>query len=419
MTSRNKTKTQYLNVCFQVHQPRRLGQFSFFDIGTDRDYFDDGLNQLIMQRVAKNCYLPTNLLLLKLIRKYPSIRITFSISGSALMQLQKFAPAALESFQMLANTGAVEFLSETYYHSLSCLISKDEFQAQVKKHDDRIRHLFGISPSVFRNTELIYSNEIGRMVNSLGYTGIITEGIEKILGDRSPNYLYQHPDRPTKIFLRNYRLSDDISFRFMQKEWTQWPLTPAKYLSWLEAIPSQEDMITLSMDYETFGEHHKADTGIFQFLETVITRLAKHRNLKMITPSDAITLLSPVDTINVPENISWADENRDLSAWLGNDMQQDAFDTLNNMEESIKKIDNPAFLNIWRYLQTSDHFYYISTKKGNDAGVHNYFSPYSSPYAAFMNYMNVLTDLSLQIEKHKNSNLKKNPHFDLQSTTSG
>jgi alpha-amylase len=257
------------------------------------------------------------------------------------------------------------------------------------------------------------------MVNSLGYTGIITEGIEKILGDRSPNYLYQHPDRPTKIFLRNYRLSDDISFRFMQKEWTQWPLTPTKYLSWLEAIPRQEDMITLSMDYETFGEHHKADTGIFQFLETLITRLAKHKNLKMITPSDAITLLSPVDTINVPDNISWADENRDLSAWLGNDMQQDAFDTLNNMEESIKNIDNPAFLNIWRYLQTSDHFYYMSTKTGNDGGVHNYFSPYPSPYAAFMNYMNVLSDLSLQIEKHENNNLKKKPYFDLQSTTSG
>ena len=419
MTLLNKNKILYLNLCFQVHQPRRLGQFSFFDIGTDRDYFDDGLNQLIMRRVAKDCYIPTNLLLLKLIRKYPDIRLTFSISGSALIQLQKFAPAALESFQMLAATGAVEFLSETYYHSLSCLISKDEFHAQVKKHADSIRDLFGISPSVFRNTELIYSDEIGRMVNKLGYAGIITEGIDKILGNRSPNHLYQHPDRPTKILLRNYRLSDDIAFRFMQKEWTQWPLTPAKYLSWLEAVPLQEELITLSMDYETFGEHHKRDTGIFQFLDTLIARLARHKNFKMTTPSEAITLLSPVDTIYLPDSISWADENRDLSAWLGNDMQQDAFETLNNMEESIKNIDNPALLNRWRYLQTSDHFYYMSTKTGNDRGVHNYFSPYSSPYAAFMNYMNVLSDLSLQIEKHENSQFKKKPYFDLQSATSG
>lgn len=417
MNLQQKSKKQYLNLYFQVHQPRRLGQFSFFDIGTSRDYFDDGLNQVIMRRVAKDCYLPANLLLLKLIRKHPNIRISFSISGSALKQLEVFAPAALESFQMLAATGAVEFLSETYYHSLSFLTREDEFRTQIKKHADKVRDLFGINPTVFRNTELIYNDEIGRIINELGYTGVFTNGIEKILGGRSPNHLYQHPDQSTRIFLRNYQLSDDLAFRFMQKDWPEWPLTPAKYIAWLEAILKKDELITVGLDYETFGEHQKADTGIFKFFETLLTRLAKHKKIEMINPSQAIALLDPIDTLHVPDSISWADENRDLSAWLGNDMQQDAFETLNRLEAPIKKIGSASLLNTWRYLQTSDHFYYMSTKTGNDGNVHNYFSPYASPYAAFMNYMNVLTDLSLQIEKQekdRNENIQPFdfPHID-------
>lgn len=399
MNSLHKNTKKYLNLYFQAHQPRRLGQFSFFDIGTGRDYFDDGTNQLIMRRVAKDCYLPTNLLLLKLIRKHPDIRITFSISGIALKQMVLFAPAALESFQMLAATGAVEFLSETYYHSLSSIFSKDEFQAQIKKHADYVKQLFGTSPSVFRNTELIYNDEIGNVIHELGFTGVITDGIEKILSERSPNHLYKHPDQATRIFLRNYRLSDDLAFRFMDKDWTDWPLTPAKYLAWLEGISGNEELITLGMDYETFGEHQKKETGIFQFIETLLTRLAKHKKIKMMNPSEAITMLNPVDTITVPDSISWADETRDLSAWLGNAMQQDAFESVKKLERPIKNIDNPFLLNTWQYLQTSDHFYYMSTKTGNDGGVHNYFSPYASPYAAFMNYMNVLTDFALLVEK--------------------
>ncbi len=384
-----------------MHQPRRLGQFSFFDIGSGRDYFDDGLNQIIMRRVAKNCYLPTNRLLLKLIRKHPGIRITFSISGSALKQLEVFAPEALESFQKLAATGAVEFLSETYFHSLSFLTSKDEFQYQINKHRTKVKELFGVIPTVFRNTELIYNDDIGNIINDLGFSGIITEGIEKVLRNRSPNFLYQHTDRPTKIFFRNYPLSDDIAFRFMQKEWTHWPLTPAKYVEWLEAIPEEDEVTTLSMDYETFGEHQHTDTGIFKFLEILLSKLAKHKKIKMTTPAEAIELLQPVDYIQVADSISWADENRDLSAWLGNDIQQDAFETLNKMEAPLRNIGDPTLLNAWRYLQTSDHFYYMSTKTGNDGGVHNYFSPYASPYEAFMNYMNVLSDLSIQIEKQE------------------
>jgi alpha-amylase len=416
MNSQHKNTKKYLNLYFQVHQPRRLGQFSFFDIGTGRDYFDDGTNQFIMRRVAKDCYLPTNLLLLKLIRKHPNIRITFSISGTALKQMEVFAPAALESFQMLAATGAVEFLSETYYHSLSFLFSEDEFKAQIKKHADKVKHLFEISPTVFRNTELIYNDEIGNAIHALGFTGVITDGIEKILGERSPNHHYQHPDQATRIFLRNYRLSDDLAFRFMDKDWAEWPLTAVKYLTWLEGLSGNEEMITLGMDYETFGEHQKKDTGIFQFLETLLTRLAKHKRIKMINPTQAIAILHPVGTVQVPESISWADENRDISAWLGNNMQQDAFESLKKLERSIKNIDNPFLLNTWRHLQTSDHFYYMSTKTGNDGGVHNYFSPYASPYAAFMNYMNVLTDFSLQVEKMEKEQCETKPTFSFPHT---
>jgi len=407
MNSQPDLKPQYLNLYFQVHQPRRLGQFSFFDIGTDRDYFDDGLNQIIMRRVAKNCYLPANLLLLKLIQKYPGIRITFSISGSALKQLEVFAPAALESFKMLAATGAVEFLSETYYHSLSFLHSKEEFQSQIKMHADKIQQLFGVKPTVFRNTELIYNDEIGTMVRDFGLNGVITDGVKQILHGRSPNYLYQHPDNETKILLRNYRLSDDIAFRFTRKDWHEWPLTPKKYVEWLTSMPAGEQIVTLSMDYETFGEHQAADTGIFKFLESVLSKLAKNKKIKMTTPSEAIEMLQPADNIYAPESISWADEARDLSAWLGNDMQKDAFDTLSKMEEPLKRIGNPKLLNTWRYLQTSDHFYYMSTKKGNDGSVHNYFSPYPSPYQAFMNYMNVLSDLELKIEKQSKVQVEK------------
>ncbi len=355
-----------------------------------------------MRRVGKQCYLPANLLLLKLIHKHPEIKITFSISGSALKQLEVFAPAVLESFQMLAATGNVEFLSETYYHSLAFLNSPDEFQTQVRMHVNKIKKLFGVTPTVFRNTELIYNDEIGRLAEQFGFKGIITDGIGRILHHRSPNHLYQHADTDMKILLRNFRLSDDIAFRFTRKDWKEWPLTPKKYVAWLTSFPRKEKMITLSMDYETFGEHQKKDSGIFKFLESTLIKIAKSREIKMITPSEAIQLLVPAGCIHAPESISWADEERDLSPWLGNDMQQDAFDTLSHMEFPLKRIGNRALLNTWRYLQTSDHFYYMSTKKGEDGSIHNYFSPYPTPYQAFMNYMNVLSDLALKIEQHRN-----------------
>lgn len=403
MNSISKTGS-YLNLYFQVHQPRRLNKFSFFDIGSGRHYFDQATNQQIMQRVARNCYQPTNLLLLKLIRKYPQIKITFSISGTALQQFETFTPEVLESFRMLAATGSAEFLAETYYHSLACLISPKEFEDQVNLHSKKLYDLFGVHPVAFRNTELIYSNQIGRAVERLGFKAVLTEGTEHILMNRNPNQLYLHPDRKLCLFLRNYRLSDDIAFRFLNGKTK---LTATKYIENLEKVLHQQQLVNLGMDYETFGEHLQVTTGIFSLLEEVLTALAQHKRIKMINPSDAMMLLQPQDVLNVPTHISWADNERNLSAWLGNDMQQDAFHTLCQLEEQVKSTGNPAALTAWRYLQTSDHFYYMSTKGGSDGGIHGYFSPYASPYEAFMNYMNVLSDLSLQVSRTMKATKKK------------
>jgi alpha-amylase len=267
-------------------------------------------------------------------------------------------------------------------------------------HNYKIRQLFGMTPQVFRNTELIYSDDIGKMVNDLGFKGVFTDGHDSLLGLRSPHHLYEHPEcNALKIFFRSYRLSDDITFRFNQKEWKKGMLTPKKYMQWLESIPEKENLVTLGLDYETFGEHHKKETGIFKFLEGLITSVATHKNYEMVTPSEAIASLSATDSISVPSPTSWADHEHDLSAWLGNEMQQDAFETVKSLEPSLKKIGNVAMINIWRYLQTSDHFYYMSTKTGDDGNIHNYFSPYASPYEAFMNYMNVISDFSNRVNE--------------------
>jgi alpha-amylase len=414
----NKTPQRYLNLYFQVHQPKRLRPFGFFEIGkanghrsdssaseSTPNYFDHELNKSIIKRVAKQCYLPTNILLLKLINRFPEIRITFSISGTALEQLEEYAPETLETFRMLAATGSVEFLSETYYHSLSFLAGRNEFVAQINQHSEKLKTLFGISPMVFRNTELIYSDGIGRTVHELGYKGIFLDGAEKAIGHLSPHNLYNHPDslphpdEGLKLFLRNYRLSDDIAFRFSQKSWSEWPLSAKKFVKWLEQIPEKNTIVNIGMDYETFGEHQKKESGILNFLEQILTGIIQRKKYKMVTPSEAIELIEPRNILSVPKFASWADTERDLSAWLGNDMQQDAFQTLLQLEKSIKKIQDPALLDTWRNLQTSDHFYYMSTKHGDDGAVHTHFSPYPSPYEAFMNYMNVLSDFSMRVRR--------------------
>jgi alpha-amylase len=402
MNSHQTTTSQKnLVLYFQVHQPRRLRTLRFFDIGGNRSYFDDDLNRQIIQRIAANCYLPANALLQRLIRKYPSIKVAFSISGVTIDQLEEFAPEVLDSFRGLADTGRVEFLAETYYHSLACLIPGNEFELQVTKHQQKIERYFGVAPAFFRNTELILSDDVGERISRLGFKGVFADGIERMLGRRSAHYVYRHPQNENlSILLRDYRLSDEISFRFSDN---QSPLTAGQYINWLHAIPSGEQAINIAMDYETFGEHQKREKGIFDFLEKLLATLARDKNMRFLTPSEAAEQMLPVDTLNIPGFISWADEERDLSAWLGNEMQRDAFDSLLKIEADLKDLDDRVLLKQWRNLQTSDHFYYMSTKKGNDGGVHSYFSPYPSPYEAFINYMNVLTDFGLRVKISKSA----------------
>jgi alpha-amylase len=391
----------YLNVYFQVHQPRRLRPLGFFDIGSTQPNFDDDLNKNIIRNVAKKCYQSVNLMLLELIHKHPNLRITFSISGVALEQLEQYCPAVIESFRMLASTNSVEFLGETYYHSLCSLIDQHEFNYQVTKHSDTMERLLGVRPTVFRNTELIYSDRLAQMIQALGFKGTYIDGIEKILDQKSPNVIYRAPHASDfKLFLRNYRLSDDIAFRFSDKTWKEYPLTAQKYVTWLtEQKPSDGNLINLGMDYETFGAHQKKGTGVLTFLKDFLTTVATQKTITMINPSETIRRVKAKEQISVPTHISWADQERDLSAWLGNDMQRDAFDSLSKLKRHVMNLNDSELINAWRYLQTSDHFYYMSTKMGDDGNVHRYFSPYQSPYEAFMNYMNVLASLEYKIRQ--------------------
>ena len=385
------------SVCFyfQVHQPLRLNKFTVFS--ENIPYFDEEKNREILQRVATKCYLPTNRILSDLIDDLgKQFRIAFSLTGTFVEQCRKYSPEVLESFKRLADTGNVEFLGETYYHSLAGLFSMEEFGEQVELHRSLMKDLMGQKPKVFRNAEAMYSNDIARSIEHLDFTGIVAEGHEKILGWRSPNYLYG-PEGCEKIvaLLRNYRLSDDIGFRFSERRWVGYPLTADKYAEWLSA--SEGDCVNIFIDYETFGEHQWEDTGIFDFLGALPYEILKYENLDFKTPTEIISSYKPVGVIDVPDIVSWADIQRDASAWLGNDMQKYAFRRMAQLEELAKK--NRDLLNVWRLLQTSDHFYYICTKWFADGDVHKYFNPYDSPYDAFINYMNVLEDLQGRLER--------------------
>jgi len=395
MNSLNKKTMHNLVLYFQVHQPARLRPFRFFDIGSNDEYIDYDQNLTIMHRVAQQCYIPVNRMISKIIQKYPQVKVAFSISGVTLDQMKDYAPEALETFAELAKSPSVEFLCETSHHSLACLIPGDEFEIQVLEHAAKLHEYFGVRPTVFRNTELIYNDEIGSRVESLGFKGMILEGVDHILENRSPNHLYQHPDGVLNLLMRQYRLSDDIAFRFLHHP----KFNADKYISWLKETPAHEEIITLGMDYETFGEHYREDTGILNFLENLLKGIANDSSLQMLTPSEAMQRTKPAFTISIPEHISWADRERNLSAWLSNDMQQDAFATLIKLEHDVKQLQDQDALEKWRLLQTSDHFYYMSTKRSDDGKVHSYFSHYESPYEAFMNYMNVLNDFSYQISK--------------------
>lgn len=388
---------------FQVHQPFRLKPYRFFDIGEDHHYWDDFSNRSIMRKVAQKCYLPMNALLLELINKYDgAFKVSFSISGTFMDQMQAYAPDVLESFQKLVNTGHVELLNETYSHSLASLKSKEEFKDLVKLHQEKIKELFnGYTPKVFRNTELIYSDHIGEMVAEMGYDAMLTEGAKHILGWKSPNYVYVNSQEPKlKILLKNFQLSDDIAFRFGNKSWNDYPLTTDKFINWINAIPNEEETLNLFMDYETFGEHQWAETGIFDFMRHLPEAVFNHTNFTFSTPSEVVSKIAPVGKIHVPIPISWADEERDLTAWLGNDLQDEAFDRLYDLEKLVNTIDDEELKRDWRYLQTSDHFYYMCTKFFSDGDIHSYFSPYDSPYDAFINYMNVLSDFMIRLKEH-------------------
>ncbi len=385
-----------LCIYFEVHQPLRLRKFSVFHIENNNhhsEYFDRKLNEEIFTKVAKKCYIPTNNLLLELIRKYDGeFRVSFSLTGTFVEYCQEFMPEVLESFKELFKTGSVDLIEETYYHSLSSLYERlDEFEEQVKMHRQMIKQNFNYIPKVFRNTEAIYDNRIAKKVSDMGYKGIITEGTEKILGWRSPNFLYRPVNSDIKVLLRNYTLSDDVGFRFSARGWKGWPLTADKYANWMARAPG--DLINLFMDYETFGEHQWTETGIFKFLEHLPEEVFKHEHMDFVTVSTACEKYDPVGEINVPWAISWADEDRDVSTWLGNDMQIACFDELKNIGHKIKQKNDPDLLHTWRKLQTSDHLYYCSTKGLADGDVHAYFSPYEGPYDGFINYMNILQDL--------------------------
>lgn len=396
------------SICFyfQVHQPFRVKDYRVFDIGRDSEYFNDESersinNKKILNKVANKCYLPANAVLLELLNKYPEFKISFSFSGVFLEQLEMFSPETLVSFQKLVATGRAEVLEETYYHSLSFLYSPEEFRRQVKMHREKVQELFGVTPTVFRNTELIYNNALAMEVEKMGYKGIIAEGADHVLGWRSPNFLYKPKGTDhIKLLLKNYRLSDDIAFRFSSKDWADFPLTAPKFAQWANQVNGNGQIINLFMDYETFGEHQWEDTGIFNFLRHLPEEIYKHPDNDFITPSEAIERYEPAAELDVHNYMSWADVERDLSAWLSNPMQHDAIKTVYALEEEVLSTCDNKLIDDWRKLQTSDHFYYMCTKWFNDGDVHKYFNPYNTPYEAFIAYMNALQDLRLRVIGH-------------------
>ena len=390
--------TKSICLYFQVHQPTRLRLYRFFDIGKDSHYYDDFANRTILRRVAQKCYLPMNQLMLELINANKGkFKIAYSISGSALDQFQRFAPEVIDSFKALAATGRVEFLAETYYHSLASLGSDSEFKQQVAKHAAKIEELFGVKPTAFRNTELIYDNSIGEIVYEMGYKTMLTEGARHIMGWQSPNFVYTSATQPRlKLLLRNYTLSDDIAFRFAQNK-----VTAEQYVGWLKENAKDGDIVNLFMDYETFGEHQGAETGIFDFMKALPAAVLKDGTFGFATPSEVVKKYKPVSDIDVEDPISWADEERDVTAWLGNELQSEAFKKVYAMKEKLAIVNDPDLYEDWGHLQESDHFYYMCTKFFSDGEVHKYFNPYDTPYEAFINYMNVISDFQIRLDEKR------------------
>lgn len=382
---------------FQIHQPFRLKRYRFFDIGKDHYYYDDFANDDIITRIARNSYIPAVEAMTEMVRTSGGkFKVALSISGVALEQLEMYVPELIDSLKELAKTGCVEFLSETYAHSLSSLTDVEEFRAQVKAHDEKIYNLFGQQPKVFRNTELIFSDEIAGMISGLGFKGVITEGAKHILGWKSPNYLYNSMASPRlKMLLKNDKFSEDIARNFSNYEWSDYPLTAEKYISWIKGLPEEESIVNLFMNCEVLGESQPRETGIFEFFKA-LPRFAEDAGIGFILPSEAISKLKPVDALSVPYPMSWTDEARDVSTWLGNRLQNEAFHKLYDLSERVRMCEDRRIKQDWIYLQASDHFFYMSTKYGSGKSS---FSPYDSPFDAFINYMNVLSDFIVRVEE--------------------
>ena len=388
-----------------IHQPVRYREYSIFEVGNDSNYYNDlydsrQSNHRIFDKVAKKSYRPMLNLLEQKIKSHPDFKVSFSITGTWLEQAKAWAPDLITQIARMVKTGQVEIVGETFYHSLAFFENRDEFESQVALHTLKIQQLFGVTPQVFRNTELSYNDELAQWADSQGYKAILAEGWDKILGWRSPNYVY----RPTgckniKLLLKNYRLSDDIAFRFSNRGWSEWPLTTPKYLQWVEDDCLRGPLINLFMDFETFGEHQWKDTGIFDFMNTFIDQWLSGYENKFVSASEAAELMEPADDISMPDTVTWADTERDLSAWMSNSMQKSAMHELYKLRDAVLTTKDPYLISAWRHLTTSDHPYAMCTKYWHDGDVHAYFSAYASPYEAFMYFMNVLRDIEYRLQQ--------------------
>ena len=382
-----------------VHQPWRVRNYDIFDVASKHNYFSESAspdqdNELIFHKIADKSYKPMNHLLEKLLNDHPDFKVSLSITGTFIEQAEQFDPGILDSFRRLVDTGRVEILSETYHHSLAFFYDRNEFEAQVERHRQKIREVFGVETRVFRNTELAYNNELAKWADDHGFNGIIAEGWDDVLGWRSPNYVYRPVNTGNiKLLMKNYRLSDDIAFRFSDRGWADWPLTADKYHRWASTALEDAPLLNLFMDYETFGEHQWAEDGIFEFFEQFVRHWVSRPDQKFYTISEAIEAIEPQGEISVTQTVTWADSERDLSAWLGNNLQHEAMKYIYDMTERVLRTGDGQLIDDWRKLQTADHVYYMSTKHADDGSIHSYFSPYSSPYEAFLNYMNAIRDI--------------------------
>lgn len=395
-----------MTLYFHVHQPWRIREYSVFDTASEHDYFsppkrDHASNEAIFHKVANKSYRPMTTLLQKLVDTHPDFKFSLSISGTFMEQAEAWGPDVIEAFRRLVDSGRVEIVAETFYHSLAFFYSETEFENQVEMHRRKVKELFGVVPTAFRNTELSYNDALAQWADKRGYKTIITEGWDPVLGWRSPNYVYRPPETENiKLLLKNYRLSDDIAFRFGNKGWEGYPLTSDKFTTWANDSLADGDTVNLFMDFETFGENVWEDTGIFQFFESFVGNWLSNEHNNFYTLTEAAETFEPRDVVSMPHTVTWADSERDLSAWIGNAMQHDALRYLYALEGDVLRTGDLTLISDWRRLTTSDHSYYMCTKYFNDGDVHAYFSPYESPYEAFLYFMNAVRDMRYRLMMH-------------------